>query len=146
MVKKSGSGKEYEALVEAIIERSCKMNKLAKKGQSNVGEKPGGGNHIIDWELWEEDNPSKRALLSCKIQTTAGTAEEKIAYEVVKLLHTMDFDPRFRFGWIVLGGNGWNNGLLDYYLKELPTRLPSMVGRIQILRTDDLISLNLIIP
>lgn len=146
MVKKSGSGKEYEALIAAIIERSCKRNRLGKKGQSNVGEKPGGGKHIVDWELWEEDRPNRRALLSCKVQTTAGTAEEKIPYEVLKLLHTMDIDPRFRFGWIVLGGNGWSKGLLEFYLNDLQARIPAMVGRIRIMRSDDLISLNIVIP
>ena len=146
MSKQSGSGKEYEELVALVIDRSCRKNKLEKKGQSKVGPKPGGGAHIVDWELWEAADPTRRALLSCKIQTTAGTAEEKIPYEVLKCLHTMEEDHRYRFAWIVLGGNGWNKGILDYYVNELSHKIPEMKGRVSILRTDELLSLNLVIP
>lgn len=146
MSRETSTGKQFEDVIEIVISRSCKKNNLGRKAQAYVGAKPGGGKHIIDWELWTLEDENFRALLSCKVQNSGGTAEEKIPYEVLKLLHTMDHDPRYRFGWIVLGGSGWNPGLLNYYLNDLSQHLPNMEGRIKILRTDDLISTDLVIP
>lgn len=146
MSRETSTGKQFEDVIELVISRSCLKNKLGRRAQTYVGPKPGGGKHIVDWELWKIEDESLRALLSCKVQNSGGTAEEKIPYEVLKLLHTMNHDSRYRFGWIVLGGGGWNPGLLDYYLNDLSKHLPEMNGRVKILRTDDLISTDLIIP
>jgi hypothetical protein len=56
-------------------------------------------------------DPNSRGLISCKFQGTSGTAEEKMAYEVIKLLHAMKMDTRYKKSWIIMGGEGmvsWN--------------------------------------
>lgn len=146
MARDTTSGKEYEGIVELCIERSCRLNGLSKRPQAIVGLKPGGGRHIVDWELWSTNDENRRGLLSCKVQHTSGTAEEKIPYEILKLLETMNADHRYKISWVVLGGMGWNPGLLKFYRDDLPRYIPEMVGRVQILRTDDLISAVLKLP
>jgi hypothetical protein len=146
VTRDTSSGKTFEDIVELCISRSCAKNDLERKAQSSVGEKIGGGKHIVDWEIWELNNPDRRALISAKVQNTGGSAEEKIPYEILKLLHAMDNDSRFKFAWLILGGAGWSPGLLNYYRNSLIREIPAMVGRVKILRTDELISLDLKIP
>jgi hypothetical protein len=137
------TGSDYEDIVELCIKRSCDRNKLEAKSQSVIGDKPGGGKHRVDWEIYKLDNPSVRGLISCKFQSTSGTAEEKIAYEVIKLLHAMKIDSRYVKSWIIMGGNGWSEGIRKFTKSELSEWIPEMKGKIAIMTTDQLINVNL---
>jgi len=140
------TGKTYEAIVKQCVARSCAKNNLDCTPQVHVGEKPGGGKHKVDWELVDKTNPNRRALLSCKTQNKSGTAEEKIAYEVIKLVHAMDSDSRYKHAWVVMGGAGWSPGMRRFVKEKLSDYVPSMRGRVSIVSTDELISMNLDIP
>jgi hypothetical protein len=146
MARDTSTGKEYEEIVAMCIARSCNKNNLDYKAQSHVGEKPGGGKHKVDWELIDKSDVNRRALLSCKTQSSSGTAEEKLAYEVIKLVYTMDSDPRYKHAWVVLGGTGWSSGMKKFAKEKLVDYVPSMRGRVSIISTDDLISMNINIP
>lgn len=137
------TGSNYEAIIEMCIKRSCEKNSLAAVPQSIVGEKPGGGRHRVDWEIYRISDPSFRGLISCKFQGTSGTAEEKIAYEVIKLLHTMKHDPRFKKSWIIMGGDGWSPGMREFTNRHLVEWIPEMKNQVEILTTDQLISTNI---
>jgi hypothetical protein len=137
------TGSDYEDIVELCIKRSCDRNKLEATSQSVIGDKPGGGKHRVDWEIYKLDNPSVRGLISCKFQSTSGTAEEKIAYEVIKLLHAMKIDSRYVKSWIIMGGNGWSEGIRKFTKSELSEWIPEMKGKIAIMTTDQLINVNL---
>lgn len=137
------TGSDYEDIVELCIKRSCERNKLEARSQSVIGEKPGGGKHRVDWEIYKLDSPDIRGLISCKFQSTSGTAEEKIAYEVIKLLHAMKIDSRYVKSWIIMGGNGWSEGIRKFTKSELSEWIPEMKGKIAIMTTDQLINVNL---
>lgn len=137
------TGSDYEDIVELCIKRSCERNKLEAKSQSFIGKKPGGGKHRVDWEIYKLDNPNIRGLISCKFQSTSGTAEEKIAYEVIKLLHAMKIDSRYVKSWIIMGGDGWSDGIREFTKSELSNWIPQMKGKIVIITTDQLINANL---
>ena len=137
------TGSDYEDIVELCIKRSCERNKLEAKSQSVIGKKPGGGKHLVDWEIYKLDNPNIRGLISCKFQSTSGTAEEKIAYEVIKLLHAMKIDSRYVKSWIIMGGDGWSDGIREFTKSELSNWIPQMKGKIAIITTDQLINANL---
>jgi hypothetical protein len=137
------TGSDYEDIVELCIKRSCDRNNLEAKSQSVIGDKPGGGKHRVDWEIYKLDNPSVRGLISCKFQSTSGTAEEKIAYEVIKLLHAMKIDSRYVKSWIIMGGDGWSEGIRKFTKSELSEWIPEMKGKIAIMTTDQLINVNL---
>jgi hypothetical protein len=111
--------------------------------QVTVGIKPGGGMHRVDWELSSIDNSNIRGLVSCKFQGTSGTAEEKIAYEVIKLLHTMKQDSRYVRSWIVMGGDGWSTGMRSFVINHLHEWIPEMQKRITILNTDQLLNADM---
>lgn len=139
------TGSNYEAIIEMCIKRSCEKNNLIATSQANIGIKPGGGRHRVDWEISDNQNPDLRGLISCKYQGTSGTAEEKIAYEVIKLLHAMKTDTRYKKSWIIMGGDGWSEGMKAFIKSHLGEWIPEMKGKVFILSTDQLItsSLNL---
>lgn len=137
------SGSNYEEIIELCIKRSCEKNGLKAKSQSFVGDKPGGGRHRVDWEIFKIDDPSQRGLISCKFQATSGTAEEKIAYEVIKLLHAMETDKRYRRSWIIMGGEGWSQGMRLFTKKDLSFWIPAMKDKVEILTTDQLLNASL---
>lgn len=125
------------------IKRSCEKNQLTAISQATVGDKPGGGKHRVDWEIYRTSNPDFRGLISCKFQGTSGTAEEKIAYEVIKLLYSMKMDPRYKKSWIIMGGEGWSSGMRSFVNNHLSEWIPAMQNKVEILTTDQLISANL---
>jgi hypothetical protein len=143
MTRDTTTGSNYESIVELCIKRSCERNGLKANPQSTVGQKPGGGKHRVDWEIYKTVDPNIRGLISCKFQGTSGTAEEKIAYEVIKLLHTMDKDPRFVKSWIIMGGSGWSSGMRAFINTELSFWIPQMKDSLEILTTDELINYDL---
>ena len=141
MGRDTTTGSAFESVIEAAIKRSCEKFNMKAVPQVSVGEKPGGGKHRIDWELIDNSNPEIRGLVSCKTQTTSGTAEEKIAYEVIKLLHTMKIDSRYQHSWIVLGGTGWSHSMKKFIDTELVSWVPAMKNKITIfMSTDELMS------
>jgi hypothetical protein len=134
------TGSNYEAIIEMCIKRSCEKNNLEAISQATIGTKPGGGKHRVDWEIIDKQDPESRGLISCKYQGTSGTAEEKMAYEVIKLLYTMKTDTRYKKSWIIMGGEGWSIGMREFIKNHLSEWIPEMGGRISILTTDQLIS------
>lgn len=134
------TGSNYEAVIEMCIKRSCAKNSLKAIGQADVGIKPGGGRHRVDWEIIDTTNEDNRGLISCKYQGTSGTAEEKLAYEVIKLLHAMKIDPRYKKSWIIMGGKGWSESMREFMNFHLVDWIPEMKNRISILTTDQLLS------
>jgi hypothetical protein len=139
------TGSNYESIIEMCIKRSCEKNQLSAISQATVGEKPGGGKHRVDWEIFRTSEPNFRGLISCKFQGTSGTAEEKIAYEVIKLLHSMRTDSRYKKSWIIMGGEGWSTGMRMFVNEHLSEWIPEMKDKVEILTTDQLISANLAI-
>jgi hypothetical protein len=137
------TGSNYEAIIEMCIRRSCDKNNLEAISQSTIGSKPGGGKHRVDWEIIDKSDSNIRGLISCKYQGTSGTAEEKIAYEVIKLLHTMEADTRYKRSWIIMGGDGWSNGMREFLRNHLGAWIPAMQNKVSILTTDQLINTNL---
>ncbi len=88
--------------------------------QVDIGQSVSGGRHIVDVVITRKDG--SQTLLSLKWQQTSGTAEEKVPYEVIKLIHAIKTSAgRFTQAYLLLGGPGWSkrefyiaNGLRNY--------------------------------
>lgn len=137
------TGSNYESIIEMCIKRSCEKNHLEAISQATIGTKPGGGKHRVDWEIIDKQDPNTRGLISCKYQGTSGTAEEKIVYEVIKLLYTMKTDNRYKKSWIIMGGEGWSIGMREFINHHLSEWIPQMINKVFVLTTDQLISTDL---
>ena len=141
------TGGAYEEIVETCIKRAARKYGYDTNQHALVGIKPGGGRHVVDWELTDRNDPDRRGLVSCKYQGTSGTAEEKIAYEVIKLLHAMDMNPIYKHAWLVMGGTGWSPGMIEFVKNHLFEWIPSAKGRVTIFTsTDELVTTEIRIP
>jgi hypothetical protein len=103
--KNTRTGRTMEDLVEVALQRGG----YAFKKQVNVGERCGGGGHRIDFVATREGDT---ILVSTKWQEIAGTAEQKVPYEVMCLADAVRSNPGTR-AYVVLGGEAWK--LRDYF-------------------------------
>ena len=140
MSRDTGTGAAFKHVVEGILNSiSAKQNVMIQRGIT-VGLKPNGQPNRFDFSISRDTNHDIRGLVSCRSQSTSGSAEEKVPFEVVRMLRTMSLDSRYRRGWIILGGNGWSSDLLDFYVHDLIEFIPQMKNKVHILRTDQLLS------
>lgn len=134
MMVKGEGGKEFEYQCRATLEIWCPKNGLILSNQKKLSfPKPGGGKHYVDIEVVSKRDRNIRGLFSCKWQKSGGTTDEKIAYEVIKLLSAMEHDSRYVHAWIAMGGTGWSESILGFVSKgEIQKWIPSMVGKVTI--------------
>ncbi len=111
----TSSGKVLEQMIIPAIARGG----YNYTEQVNVGNRIGGGRHIVDVIT---EKGANKYLISLKWQQVSGTAEQKVPFEVISLLETV-LTKNFDKAYLVLGGGGWSlrdfyiNGGLEKYLK-----------------------------
>ncbi len=143
MPRDTGTGADYKSIVHRCLVQISRQNKFEVHRSVSIGTKPNGLANRIDFVVEGAGKDSPKFIFSCKTQSVSGSAEEKIPYEIIRLLHTMKLDSTIRHGYLVLGGVGWNPTLLNFYLRELVEFIPDMDKQISILTTDDVMSLKL---
>ncbi len=75
----------------------------------------GGRRHYVDVLVEREDG--KQILISLKYQGTAGTVEEKVPYEVIKLISAIRQGAgKYPYAYIILAGTGFSRQLREFYL------------------------------
>jgi hypothetical protein len=92
-------------IVPALIRGGYEVSK-----QVNVGERLGGGKHMVDALATKG---SDRFLISLKWQQTSGTAEEKVPFEILCLADALR-TGEYSQAYLVLGGDGWKRR--DYFV------------------------------
>lgn len=128
------TGSTLEVTVEAVLLN----NSYAVQKQVHVGTKPGGGRHKADIVAMRPNG--SKFLVSLKWQQTAGSAEEKVPFEVIKLLHTLRECPAYDKAYIVIGGDGFSAGLVEFYLSEEFRSYIRESQKIEILTLNDIIA------
>lgn len=107
---------EYEQLIGGLI----RQKGLIPIPQVDIGKRPDGRRHRADFVVATENG---EVIVSCKVQHEKGTAEEKLPFEVLKLVYALETNPQYRHAYLVLGGGGWDERLLGFIRKELPNYL-----------------------
>ena len=95
----TGTGGVLEAMVLPALQRGGYTYKV----QQVIGSRFGGGRHFVD-VIAEKD--SRQYLVSMKWQQVAGTAEQKVPFEVICLAEAV-LTGLFQKAYLVLGGEGW---------------------------------------
>jgi hypothetical protein len=84
--------------------------------QVDIGERLGGGKHIVDLVAYDETG--RGFLISLKWQQTSGTAEQKVPFEAMCLIDAVLQEPeRYEMAYLVLGGPAWT--LRDFFTVRL---------------------------
>ena len=95
----TGTGGVLEAMVLPALERGGYAHKL----QQPIGLRFGGGRHFVDVIA---EKVGQHYLVSLKWQQVAGTAEQKVPFEVICLADAVLAGP-YAKAYLVLGGEGW---------------------------------------
>ena len=90
--------------LEQMILPALAQGGYSAQSQVYVGLRPSGKRHRVD--LLATDKDGRRYLISAKWQQVAGTAEEKVPYEIICLAETVA-TGRYARAYLVLGGAGW---------------------------------------
>jgi hypothetical protein len=107
--RNTSTGNVLENMILPALERGGYSVKKQVAVGIRVGMK---GKHKVDAVA---EKGSEKFLISSKWQQTAGTAEQKVPYEVVCLVQAMvDNVGVFTKAYIILGGDGWS--LRDFYV------------------------------
>lgn len=115
------SGLRFE---ERVGEALAAMGLVAYGRHVHVGDDPMGGRALLDWLVGKPVEPDLRAALSCKFQDSAGSTDEKLAGEIIRLLHMLDTNPHIACAHLVIGGSGWSPDLDRYLNVVLPRLIP----------------------
>jgi len=104
----TNTGKQYEELIENALLNNSDYN---FERQVFIGIKPNKKTrHCVDILLKET-----KEVISLKFQCVAGTAEEKVPYEVLVLQHAVN-EGKCNSATIVLAGDAWTQK--EWYLTE----------------------------
>jgi hypothetical protein len=117
------------AVMEAMVLPAIERGGYEYFRQVDIGERLGGGKHIVDLVAYNEAGTGY--LISLKWQQTSGTAEQKVPYEAMCLIQAALEEPeRYAKAYLVLGGPAWT--LRDFYTSG---------GLLPYLRHDSLLSI-----
>lgn len=109
----AGSNTRSGGVFEKICEPALTENGYEIGSQQTIGAGLGGGKHRVDHYARAENG--EMILISVKWQDTAGTVDEKIPFEIIKLLDLLDQSETYQRAVIVLGGDGMRRHLEQYY-------------------------------
>ena len=96
----TGTGRVLEEMILPSLRRG---GFTYPKGPQKIGARVGGGAHYVDVIA---EKAGQRFLVSLKWQQVAGTAEQKVPFEVICLADAVLTGP-FARAYLVLGGEGW---------------------------------------
>lgn len=92
-------------VLEDMVLPALKHGGYTYRKQVRIGERLGGGKHIVD--VVAEDKEGRKFLISLKWQQVAGTAEQKVPFEAMCLAEAVRSSNEYHKAYLVLGGSGW---------------------------------------
>jgi hypothetical protein len=107
MARDTRTGGVLEAMILPSLDRGGYQYRVRVK----IGQRLGCGSHYVD-VIAEKD--TKKYLISLKWQQVAGTAEQKIPFEVICLTEALESEE-YEKAYVVLGGEGWT--LRQFYTR-----------------------------
>lgn len=126
----TSTGRVLEQLVEPVLRSAG----YTYDKQVVIGSKPDGKPYKADIFL-----PQGRIAISLKWQQVGGTAEQKIPFEVIALLHLCQ--ERFcQKAYLILGGNGWTPALKTFYLAGGLSQFISYQPKVELLSLEEFIA------
>lgn len=98
-------------VLEAMILPALRRGSYSYQKQVVVGTRPTGRPHRVDVVAMKD---GQSYLVSLKWQQVSGTAEQKVPFEVICLIDTLEDSQSYDGAYLVLGGPGWTTR--DFYV------------------------------
>ncbi len=126
------------AVLEAMVLPSLEKAGYSCKRGVRIGQRIGGGRHIVDVLA---THPSGTTLLvSLKWQQVAGTAEQKVPFEIMSLADAIaNSEGLYTKAYLVLGGSGWK--LRDLYVSNGLAKYLHNVDAVRVMGLEDFVGL-----
>lgn len=103
------------AVLEDTVVPALRRNGYSFGVQQNIGISLGGRKHRADVVI--DLSKTTRTVVSVKWQQTSGTAEEKVPFEVIKLVHAVKSSSNvIPYAYLILAGTGWS--LKEFYMSR----------------------------
>jgi hypothetical protein len=133
-----GSTRTGRVLEEMVLPALQEAGYQYKK-QSCIGRVMGGRPYRADLLVYDPAS-GRRIVVSLKWQQVAGTAEQKVPFEVIALLELLESGECDKV-YLVLGGTGWTPQLREFYLSEGLCRFIPGADRVRIVGLEEFIKL-----
>jgi len=126
-------------VLEEMVLPALQLAGYQYEKQSYIGRVMGGRPYKADL-LVHDQQSGRRIVVSLKWQQVAGTAEQKIPFEVIALLQLLG-SRACDDAYLVLGGTGWTPQLKEFYLSGELCRFMPEAKRVRIVGLEEFIKL-----
>ena len=106
-----GSGTRTGTGQELMIESLLEFNHYDYKKQVFIGKQLFNNRYKADFVI------DHSIIVSLKWQQVAGTAEQKVIYEIASLIKIIEND-NFKKAYVVIGGNGFSQNAKEYLFSQ----------------------------
>jgi hypothetical protein len=121
-------------VLEAMVLPALDRGGYTHRAQISIGDRLGCGKHVVD-AIAEKDG--QQILVSVKWQQVAGTAEQKVPFEVICLLDALA-TGKYTKAYLVLGGEGWK--LRQFYVDGGLNRFLRDAERVEIITLEGFVA------
>ena len=121
-------------VLEAMVLPALDRGGYRHRAQVSIGDRLGCGKHVVD-AIAEKDG--QQILVSVKWQQVAGTAEQKVPFELICLLDALENGP-YTKAYLVLGGEGWK--LRQFYVSGGLKRFLTNSERVEIITLEGFVA------
>jgi hypothetical protein len=121
-------------VLELMILPALDRGGYSHRAQVTLGDRLGCGRHVLDAVAAKD---GREVLVSMKWQQVAGTAEQKVPFEVICLIDAIEHGP-FAKAYLVLGGEGWK--LRQFYVGGGLDRFLALADRVEIITLEGFVA------
>ena len=121
-------------VLEAMILPALESGGYGHQAQVTIGNRLGCGRHVVDAIA---EKGGRQILVSVKWQQVAGTAEQKVPFELICLLDAIERGP-YAKAYLVLGGEGWK--MRQFYVGGGLNRFLPLADRVEIVTLEGFVA------
>ena len=121
-------------VLEAMILPALEGGGYGHQAQVTIGNRLGCGRHVVDAIA---EKGGRQVLVSVKWQQVAGTAEQKVPFELICLLDAIERGP-YAKAYLVLGGEGWK--MRQFYVGGGLSRFLPLADRVEIVTLEGFVA------
>ncbi len=120
-------------VLEQMILPALDQGRYTYNVHVNVGHRLGVGKPFVD-VIAEKD--SRKLLISVKWQQVSGTAEQKVPFEIIRLLEAIEIG-NYTKAYLLLGGEGWS--LRSFYIGDGLKKYLNYADRVEVLSLESFV-------